>query len=53
MNEDHVLAAILTAGLIARGSDDNLQPKDAGSLYEMTLASLIATNRGQRPEAAE
>lgn len=48
MNEDHMIAAILAAGLIARGNDDNLQPKDAVSLYEMTLAALIASNRGRR-----
>ena len=48
MNEDHIIAAILAAGLIARGKDDNLQPQDAVSLYEMTLAEIIAANRGRR-----
>lgn len=53
MNEDHIIAAILTSGLIARGSDDDLQPGDAVRLYEMTLAELIATNRPPRSEATE
>lgn len=45
MNEDHIIAAILTAGLVARKTDDELEPKDVVTLYELTLASYIATIR--------
>ena len=48
MNEDHIVAAILAAGMIARSSEDNVQPKDAISLYGTTLAELIASNRAPR-----
>ncbi len=53
MNEDHIIAAILTSGLIARGSDDSLEPRDTVRLYEMTLTELIATNRPPRSETTE
>jgi len=45
MNEEHIIAAILTAGLVARKSDEELNPKDVVTLYELTLASYIATLR--------
>ena len=45
MNEEHIIAAILTAGLIARKSDDELEPKDVVTLYEMTLASYLNSIR--------
>ena len=45
MNEDHIIAAVLAAGMIARGNEDNIQPKDAVSLYELTLLELIASKR--------
>ena len=48
MNEDHIIAAILTAGMIARGNEDNIQPKDAVSLYDLTLMELIASKRAPR-----
>lgn len=48
MNEDHVIAAILAAGMIAGGKEDALQPADAVSLYNLTLSELIASNRPPR-----
>lgn len=45
MNEDHVIAAILAAGLLAQNKDDAIQPKDAVSLYGLCLSELIASNR--------
>ena len=45
MNEEHIIAAILTAGLLARKTDDELEPKDVITLYELMLASYIATIR--------
>ena len=50
MNEDHIIAAILAAGLIARGKEDNLQPADAVRTYELTLAELLGATRAKRPE---
>jgi hypothetical protein len=47
MNEDHVLAAILTSGLVSRGNGE-LQPKDVVKLYEATLAELLAVTRPPR-----
>lgn len=49
MNEDHIVAAILAAGLIARGSEDNLKPADAVSTYELVLSELLSATRNQRP----
>ncbi len=48
MNEDHIIAAILTAGLIARNSEDELQPKDVVTLYELTLAEYYEATRPHR-----
>ncbi|MBF8268993.1 MAG: hypothetical protein HW386_702 [Gammaproteobacteria bacterium] len=45
MNEEHVIAAILTAGLLARKTDDELAPKDVITLYEMVLASYLTSIR--------
>lgn len=45
MNEEHVIAAILTAALVARKTDDDLEPKDVITLYEVMLASYLATIR--------
>lgn len=53
MNEDHVVAAILTAGLIARSSGVEVQPKDVVRLYEATLAELLAVLRPPRPGAPQ
>ena len=49
MNEDHVVAAILTAGLIARNSGSDILPKDAVRMYEATLAELLVILRPPRP----
>ena len=48
MNEDHVLAAILAAGLIAQNKSVDIKPKDAVAIYGETLAELIESNRPQR-----
>jgi len=45
MNEEHVIAAILTAGLLARKTDDELAPKDVITLYEMVLANYLTSIR--------
>lgn len=45
MNEDHIVAAILAAGLLAQNKDDAIQPKDAVGLYGLCLSELIASNR--------
>jgi len=50
MNEDHVVAAILAAGLIARGKEADLQPADAVRTYELMLAELLSATRARRPE---
>ena len=47
MNEDHIIAAILAAGLISKSAED-LHPKDAVGIYELTLAELIAASRPAR-----
>jgi hypothetical protein len=48
MNEEHVLAAILTAGLAAKSPND-LTPKDVVGLYGAVLAELLSTVRPPRP----
>ena len=53
MNEDHVVAAILTAGLIARNSGGEVQPKDVVRVYEETLGQLLAILRPPRPSAPQ
>jgi hypothetical protein len=50
MNEDHVIAAILTAGLISRQSNVDLRPKEVVGAYELMLAELLATKRPPRVE---
>ena len=45
MNEEHIIAAILTAGLVAKKSEDDLEPKDVISIYEMMLASYLNSIR--------
>ncbi len=57
MNEDHVIAAILAAGLIAQNKSVDIKPKDAVALYGQCLTELIDFNRPRReippPAAAE
>ena len=48
MNEDHIIAAILAAGLLAQNKDDDIQPKDAINLYALCLTELIESNRATR-----
>lgn len=48
MNEDHIISAILTAGLVARNTGDELTPKDVVRLYEITLTELFSVTRPQR-----
>ena len=48
MYEERVIAAILTAGLVARKTEDDLEPKDVVTLYEMVLASYLNTTRPTR-----
>jgi len=48
MNEDHIVAAILTAGLVAQNKEETLQPKDVVGLYGLCLIELIESNRASR-----
>lgn len=48
MNEDHIVAAILTAGLVAQNKEESLQPKDVVGLYGLCLTELIGSNREAR-----
>ncbi len=48
MNEDHIIAAILAAGIIARKSEDELTPADAVALYAECLSEYIDANRPKR-----
>jgi len=49
MNEEHIIAAILTGGLINQNRGGALlQPIDAVELYEKCLAELIESVRPQR-----
>jgi len=49
MNEDHIIAAILSAGMIARGQGETPEPADAVRTYEQVLTELLAATRAQRP----
>lgn len=48
MNEDHIIAAILAAGLLAQNQNDTSQPKDAIDLYGQCLSELLESNRATR-----
>lgn len=48
MNEDHIIAAILAAGMIARKSKEEMSPADAVALYAECLSELIDANRPKR-----
>lgn len=48
MNEDHIIAAILAAGIIARKSGEELTPADAVATYNQCLSELIEANRPKR-----
>ena len=51
MNEEHIIAAILTAGLVAKSKEEELHPKDVVGLYELTLTELLASIRPVRGES--
>ena len=56
MNEDHIIAAILAAGLISQNKNDDIQPKDAIGIYGLCLSELLESNRATRndvPPAVE
>ena len=53
MNEDHIVAAILTAGLVSRSTEDELQPKDVVAIYGLTLKTLIESIRPARGESSD
>ncbi len=48
MNEEHIVSAIITAGLLAQHKGDDLQPKDAVGFYVQCLAELIEVTRPHR-----
>ena len=52
MNEDHIVAAILAAGLIANNKDEDIQPKDAVGIYSLCLSELLEANRAPREDLA-
>jgi len=52
MNEDHIVAAILTAGLIAQNKEEPIQPKDVIGLYGLCLSELLESNRAKREYAS-
>ncbi len=47
MNEEHIIAAILTAGLISKKADEP-QPKEVVDTYQAMLAELLAIVRPTR-----
>ncbi|MEQ8288392.1 MAG: hypothetical protein RIB78_01590 [Gammaproteobacteria bacterium] len=52
MNEDHIIAAILAAGLIAKNKDEDIQPRDAVGIYSLCLSELLEANRAPREDLA-
>ena len=48
MNEDHIIAAILTVGLLSQNKEEPLQPKEVVSLYGLCLTELLESNRSKR-----
>ena len=48
MNEDHIIAAILTAGLLAQNKEEPLQPMDVVRLYGLCLTELLESTRAKR-----
>ncbi len=50
MNEDHIVAAILTAGLVAKNHEDDIGPSDVITLYGMCLSELITSHRTLRDD---
>ena len=48
MNEDHVIAAILAAGLISKSESTTTTPKEAVAIYAQCLAEMLEANRPTR-----
>jgi hypothetical protein len=48
MNEDHIIAAILAAGMIARTGKDDVTAADAVAFYAECLSELLDANRPKR-----
>ena len=48
MNEDYIIAAILTVGLLAQNKEEPLQPGEIVSLYGLCLTELLESNRVKR-----
>ena len=53
MNEDHIIAAIIAAGVIGRKSGEEVSPAEAVSIYGDCLAELIEVGRPKREFAAD
>ena len=53
MNEDHIVAAIIAAGMIARKSGEELSPAEAASIYGECLSALIEAGRPKRDFTAD
>jgi hypothetical protein len=53
VNEDHIIAAIIAAGVIARKSGEELSPAEAVSIYGECLSELIDAGRPKREFAAD
>ena len=54
MNEEHIIAALLTAGLLAQNKVGALEPVDAVSIYGECLSELLGSARSQRtPEGQD
>lgn len=48
MNEDHIIAAILAAGMIARKTGEEFTAAEAIATYNQCLSELIESNRPKR-----
>ncbi len=48
MNEDHIIAAIIAAGMTARKSGEEVSAAEAVSIYSECLTELIESNRPKR-----
>lgn len=48
MNEEHIISAILTAGVLARQTREELTPKDVVDKYQMILTELLSVTRPAR-----
>ncbi len=48
MNEEHIIAAILTTGLVSNYKQGDILPKDVVALYGECLTELIESTRPLR-----